>query len=379
MVTIYELHNDVQDSARSHATNYGKFQPIYHIRDFRMMEGDKILESGNKDFVYMSRRNSIYYMYVTEEAMKQAKRKKAKEHLTYNMGDIGHPNLQLMTKIESRYQKFAVNIENFRIYFSNNNCFVYAQTKTHLYFNNLIRFGKLFSGSKILPPTVARSDFRIYTDENYKQIAMFSDPYEIRVLPYLHSNRISLRGIHHEPKPICYQAKGQEDLHLLTEDSELKTWSTNTGKLVKCEQLPIHQFKGFKKLNQFRGRFIIYKQDMKTMKFIYKCIEIVSSKEVIDHKTIVTDYLSNMFVSINNDFIYMEEKNMSRRNIWGISVYDDHRQQIKKAFKTFNHRVPLNFMSPSFINYIYIESHNHKIKVRQTKDDAEVCVIPKDF
>jgi hypothetical protein len=84
---------------------------------------------------------------------------------------------------------------------------------------------------------LVRSDFRIYTDENYRQIAMYSDPFEIRVLPFLHINRISLRGVHHEPNPLFYAVKGQEDFHLLTQEAEIKTWSTVTGKLIQYTQL----------------------------------------------------------------------------------------------------------------------------------------------
>ena len=39
-----------------------------------MLPTDVILESGNSDFVYMSRMNTIYYMYVTDDAKKLAQK-----------------------------------------------------------------------------------------------------------------------------------------------------------------------------------------------------------------------------------------------------------------------------------------------------------------
>ena len=82
-----------------------------------------------------------------------------------------------------------------------------------------------------MPPSLARSNYDLYVDDNYGQIATYNGPYEIMVMPFLSSNRISLRGIHLLPNPIFYQTRGYENLHLLTHDSVLKTWNTTTGKL----------------------------------------------------------------------------------------------------------------------------------------------------
>ena len=71
----------------------------------------------------------------------------------------------------------------------------------------------------------------MYADMNYSRLAMFRGPFEIAVLPFLHTNRLSLVGAHHEPSPIMFQLGGSEDLHLISKGSQLKTWSMATGKL----------------------------------------------------------------------------------------------------------------------------------------------------
>ena len=103
-----------------------------------------------------------------------------------------------------------------------------------MYFNSTERFGSLMSESKLLPPTLAKCNYALYMDEAYNQLAVFNGPFEITVLPFLHTNRVSLRGVAHEPNPIFYQTRGKESLHMLTRDCQLKTWNTTTGKLVSC-------------------------------------------------------------------------------------------------------------------------------------------------
>jgi hypothetical protein len=41
--------------------------------------------------------------------------------------------------------------------------------------------------------------------------------------------------------------------------------------------------------------------------------------------------------------------------------------------------VPLNFLSPSYYHFIFIESHTHRIKIKDVFSDAEVCTIPQHF
>ena len=108
-----------------------------------------------------------------------------------------HPNMEVIASIASRYAKYTAIIEDFRIMEDNRTTYVYASTRSHIYFNQIDTFGKLFSGSKLMTPSLARSSYSLHVDENYGQIATYKGPFEIIVLPYLSSNRISLRGIHH--------------------------------------------------------------------------------------------------------------------------------------------------------------------------------------
>ena len=84
-----------------------------------------------------------------------------------------------MTLIESRYVKYTAIIEDFRIMEDNQTMYVYASTKSHVYFNELRMFGKLFSGSKLMPPQLARVNYKFYVDESYGQISFFSGPFDI--------------------------------------------------------------------------------------------------------------------------------------------------------------------------------------------------------
>ena len=145
-----------------------------------------------------------------------------------------HPNLELVAQIEARNPRMLTRIESFRIINDNRSQYIYATSKNHVYFNSTERFGSLMSESKLLPPTLAKCNYALYMDEAYNQLAVFNGPFEITVLPFLHTNRVSLRGVAHEPNPIFYQTRGKESLHMLTRDCQLKTWNTTTGKLVSC-------------------------------------------------------------------------------------------------------------------------------------------------
>ena len=173
-----------------------------------------------------------------------------------------HPNLEHVATIETRNSKQITQIESFRVINDNRCQYIYATSKNHIFFNTADRFGKLYSGSKLLPPTLAKSSYKLYTDEAYSQFAVFNGPFEIITLPYLHTNRITLKGVHHVPDPIFYQARGKEDLHILTKCGKLKTWNTVTGKQKYSVDLTDQQdFHGYQGMNLFRNRTIIYKQD----------------------------------------------------------------------------------------------------------------------
>ena len=98
-------------------------------------------------------------------------------------------------------------------------------------------------------------------DDSYGQISTFNGPFEILVIPFLSSNRITMRGIHHEPEPIFYATRGYESLHMLSRNSEIKTWNTTTGKLKSCVRLEENKYEGYQRMNVFRNRTILYKQN----------------------------------------------------------------------------------------------------------------------
>ena len=66
-----------------------------------------------------------------------------------------------------------------------------------------------------------------------------------------------MRGVHHLIEPIFYQTRGYENLHVLTRESEIKTWNANTGKLRSCVKLREGKYDGFKKINYYRNRTIV--------------------------------------------------------------------------------------------------------------------------
>ena len=206
---------------------YGRFKPIYRIENFRMTAHDVVRESGREDFVYMARDNCIYKLYIDENALKHAQKHPGGQPAR----GLPHPNLELVAEIESRHHKVVAQIESFRVVNDNRSQYIYATSKNHVYFNTVERFGRLFSGSKLLPPTLAKSNYQLYSDDAYGQFAVFNGPFEITVIPHLHTNRIALRGVHHEAGPIFYQTRGKDSLHMLTKECKLKTWNTTTGKL----------------------------------------------------------------------------------------------------------------------------------------------------
>lgn len=155
-------------------------------------------------------------------------------------GESSHENLEFLAQIESKVAKHQVQIESFRIFNDNQTTYVYASSRNHVYFNTLQQFGRLFVGSRLLPASLSRQNYALYSDDIYNQIATFNGPFEIMVLPFLHSNRVSLRGAHHTENAVFFQSRGQQDLHVLTEDSQIKTWDTQTGKLVKSSKVSIN-------------------------------------------------------------------------------------------------------------------------------------------
>jgi len=78
-----------------------------------------------------------------------------------------HPNMEVIATISSRYAKYRAVIEDFRVIHDNKSTYLYASTRSHIYFNEIGMFGKLFSGSKLLPPSLARGSYDIYVDDSY--------------------------------------------------------------------------------------------------------------------------------------------------------------------------------------------------------------------
>ena len=277
-----------------------------------MLPTDIVAESGNDSFFYLARQNKIYKCYVSEEAVRLAQREKYTSHINKesqipDLSDV-HKNLELIAAIASRYQKYTAQIEDFRIMTDNGTTYIYASTRSHIYFNQISQFGKLFSGSKLLQPQLGRSCYSLYVDENYGQIAYYSGPFSISVLPILSSNRISLRGVHHEKDPILYQTRGLNNLHVLTKDGEIKTWDTTTGKLKYYTPLDSEQFAGFKRMNFFRNRTLLCRQNQETLNYEYICVEIVSNKCVHQYAKVESSEHMNFYVNSLDNLIFTEHR-----------------------------------------------------------------------
>lgn len=69
--------------------------------------------------------------------------------------------MELIAAIASRYAKYTAIIEDFRIMEDNKTTYVYASSRSHFYFNQIGQFGKLFSGSKLTSPSLARSSYNL--------------------------------------------------------------------------------------------------------------------------------------------------------------------------------------------------------------------------
>ena len=106
-----------------------------------------------------------------------------------------------------------------------------------------------------------------------------------------------MRGVHHEPEPIFYATRGFENLHLLTRNSEIKTWNTTTGKLKSCHRLEEGKYDGYQRMNVFRNRTILCKQNNETMDFEYKCVEIVSKRKIVEYAKVVSTDHMNFYVN----------------------------------------------------------------------------------
>ena len=76
--------------------------------------------------------------------------------------------MEVIATIQSRYVKDSAVIEDFRVIHDDKSTFIYASTRSHIYFNKIDLFGKLFSESKLLPPSMARGNYNIYIDESYR-------------------------------------------------------------------------------------------------------------------------------------------------------------------------------------------------------------------
>ena len=163
---------------------------------------------------------------------------------------------------------------------------------------------------------------------------------------------------------------------MLTRDSEIKTWNTNTGKLKSCVRLDEGRFTDYKKLNHFRNRTVLCRQNQYTQDFEYVCVEIVSKKKVVEHARVISQEHMNIFVNSHNNMVFTEHRG-SKYNVFEVNEFDKTTGMIGKMRRTFNRSIPLNFLSPSFNYHIDIESHTHKIKVIQTFENKTACVLPQ--
>lgn len=81
---------------------------------------------------------------------------------------------------------------------------MYISTKQHVYFD----LAANFKGNKsVLLTSKAKTNDSLYFDNSYNKVVTFNGPFLIQVFPYLHINRISMMGLHHELSPIFYQHK----------------------------------------------------------------------------------------------------------------------------------------------------------------------------
>jgi hypothetical protein len=123
---------------------------------------------------------------------------------------------------------------------------------------------------------------------------------------------------------------------------------------------------------------LICKQDFESGGYIYKSVEILSSTDIYEHAMIISPDQTQLFVNVNNDCLYVEQRD-SMTSYYGLMHFDKFTGQIGDKFKTFSRKLPLNFLSPSFIHYIHIESHTHSIYVRDVTTEGIVCKIPTHF
>jgi len=195
------------------------------------------------------------------------------------------------------------------------------------------------------------------------------------VIPFLHSNRISLRGVHHQPAPVFHQLRGNEDLHLLSQQCEIKTWNMTTGKLKSCYELDKDKYTGFKSMNVFRGRTLLYKQSEVSGMYTYLLVELMSKNTLKEHARVCSHGYHNLYINSENT-LYFAEKKGRRANTYELTRFDKTTGKIGEVIKTFNFHMPLHFLSPSFRHYIYVETHTQKVKVKDSRGDKTVCVLP---
>lgn len=117
---------------------------------------------------------------------------------------------------------------------------------------------------------------------------------------------------------------------MLTANSEIKTWNTSTGKLISCERLAENRFKGFKKMNFFRNRTIIYRQIPGTAKYEYLCVEIISGKKIAEYAKLVCNDHKIIYMSSNDDLVMMEHHD-SKHSVFEILKFNKKTGQIVDA------------------------------------------------
>ena len=113
------------------------------------------------------------------------------------------------------------------------------------------------------------------------------------------------------------------------------------------------------------------------MMYTYKCVEIVSKRKIKEHARVVSDDKINFFVNSLNNLIYCPRS--SNKRMHEILRIDHKTGVIGDMLRSFTNTIPLNFISPSFYSYIQIQPSTHKIRVRETFNDAIICTIPQHF
>ena len=103
----------------------------------------------------------------------------------------------------------------------------------------------------------------------------------------------------------------------------------------------------------------------------------MSKKRIVEYAKVLSEDKISFFINSKNDKIFAHQK--GRKNVFEITEFNKDTGELGDVQRSFVQSTPLNFLSPSFDQYIYIEQNSHKIKVRNTKRDDIVCTLPQHF